>query len=62
MLTYATWWCAICGEENELRVDLGGGARQRLVEDCAICCRPHQLVVFADPEDGTATAEAEAES
>ena len=36
--------CPSCGEENALGVDPTAGRRQRLVEDCPVCCRP---LVFA---------------
>jgi hypothetical protein len=45
--------CPSCGEPIALWVDGDGGARQRYVEDCAVCCRPMQVVVALD-EDGDA--------
>jgi hypothetical protein len=41
--------CPFCGEEEEIFVDAGGGARQTYTEDCAVCCRPR--VVHAEPGD-----------
>jgi len=41
--------CPFCGEQEELYVDLGGGARQTYTEDCAVCCRPR--VVHVEPAD-----------
>jgi hypothetical protein len=49
--------CPYCGEEIELAVDPGGGAVQRYVEDCEVCCRPMQLTVSWD-DDGAAHADA----
>jgi hypothetical protein len=37
--------CPWCGEPFDLSVDEGGGAHQRYVEDCAVCCRPCVVVV-----------------
>jgi hypothetical protein len=42
--------CPYCGEHIELLVDPGGGAVQRYVEDCEVCCRPIQLTVRWDAE------------
>jgi hypothetical protein len=33
--------CAFCGEENEIFIDLTGGERQELIQDCRVCCRPN---------------------
>jgi Cysteine-rich CPXCG len=43
--------CPYCGESFETAVDLSAGS-QRYVEDCAICCRPIEIVlrVGADGE------------
>jgi hypothetical protein len=49
--------CPYCGEDVELIVDPGGGAVQRYVEDCEVCCRPLQLTVSWD-DDGAAHADA----
>ena len=35
-----TYQCACCGETNEVFLERAAGARQQLVEDCAVCCRP----------------------
>lgn len=42
--------CPYCGEPVELYVDGGGGARQRYVEDCAICCRPIEVDAGEDAD------------
>jgi hypothetical protein len=49
--------CPYCGEDVELMIDPGGGAVQRYVEDCEVCCRPMQLTVSWD-EEGTAHVDA----
>jgi hypothetical protein len=36
----------------DLVIDEGGGTPQSYVEDCPICCRPWQVEVSYDPEDG----------
>lgn len=38
-----TFFCAYCGEENDVFVEPEGGAEQTLTEDCAVCCRPNVL-------------------
>jgi Cysteine-rich CPXCG len=44
--------CPDCGEDVELDVDKSGGSRQSFVQDCPVCCRPWQVEVRLDPEDG----------
>jgi hypothetical protein len=44
--------CPYCGEAVELVIDEGGGSPQSYVEDCPVCCRPWQVEVTLDPEDG----------
>jgi hypothetical protein len=48
--------CPSCGEENALGVDPTGGRRQRLLEDCPVCCRPLVFTVTID-RDGDAAVE-----
>lgn len=48
--------CPYCGESVEVSLDPGGGATQRYVEDCQVCCRPWQVSVRYQP-DGTAEVE-----
>ena len=36
----AAYTCPWCFETNYLAVDLSGGRRQTLSEDCPVCCRP----------------------
>ena len=52
--------CPYCGELVEIALDAGGGAVQRYVEDCAVCCRPMRIDVRYD-RGGEATATATAE-
>lgn len=40
--------CPYCGEQVELDIDESGGARQRYVEDCPVCCQPWQVEVVRD--------------
>ena len=37
--------CPYCGEQVEIALDAGSGARQEYVEDCEICCQPWRLSV-----------------
>jgi hypothetical protein len=47
--------CDVCGEENGIDVEPEAGRLQRLVEDCAVCCRPLAITarwnVFSDTFD-----------
>ena len=52
--------CPHCGEPVVIGVDVGGGAVQHYVEDCAVCCRPWVVhVTFRD--DGGVQVHAEPE-
>ena len=42
--------CPYCGADVEVILDPGGGAVQRYVEDCEVCCRPWTLDVRWDAE------------
>jgi hypothetical protein len=44
--------CPYCGEPVEVVIDEGGGGQQSYVEDCPVCCRPWQVEVTLDPDDG----------
>ena len=44
MLESAVIQCPYCGESYETVVDPSGGS-QRYVEDCAVCCRPIEIVL-----------------
>jgi Cysteine-rich CPXCG len=48
--------CPSCGEENAIGVDPTAGRRQRVVEDCPVCCRPLVFDVVID-RDGDAIVE-----
>ena len=52
--------CPYCGAEVALTLDPGGGAVQRYVEDCGVCCRPWLLDVRWDA-DGVALVQARTE-
>lgn len=47
MLEAITLTCPYCGENFATSVDLSAGS-QRYVEDCAVCCRPIDVVVRVD--------------
>jgi len=42
------YFCAFCGEENEVLIDTSGARYQRFTEDCEICCRPNLLDISID--------------
>ncbi len=48
MWTEETYQCDHCGTENSILVDPSGGPDQQLVEDCPVCCRPHQLRILIE--------------
>jgi hypothetical protein len=54
--------CPYCLEANYLGIDPSGGAHQRLVEDCPVCCRPIAFVIRIDREGDATVESAEAES
>ncbi len=37
--------CPYCGEGLSIRLDPSGGAKQKFVQDCEICCQPIQIEV-----------------
>ncbi len=49
--------CPYCGEEITVGVDVSGGAAQRYVEDCQVCCQPSMITLHFD-RDGSLTAQA----
>jgi hypothetical protein len=51
--------CGICGESNETFVDLTGGSKQIVVEDCSVCCRPNVLTIILADENIHIEVEAE---
>lgn len=40
--------CPTCFETNALGVDPSGGARQRYIEDCPVCCHPIEFQITWD--------------
>ncbi|MGA2052811.1 MAG: CPXCG motif-containing cysteine-rich protein [Opitutales bacterium] len=42
--------CPYCGEAVEITLDPDGGATQRYVQDCEVCCRPWEVHVSYDAE------------
>ena len=44
--------CPYCGEPVDVMIDEGGGESQSYVEDCPVCCRPWQVEVTQDHDDG----------
>ena len=45
--------CPYCGEPLDLWVDESGGASQKYVEDCAVCCQPLEVSVTIDDGDSS---------
>lgn len=48
----ATYYCAVCGEPNEVVIDESQGSSQKYIEDCQVCCRPNVLFVTIGEESG----------
>ena len=46
--TEATVSCPYCGATVDIVLDPGGGADQRYVEDCEVCCQPWEVYVRYD--------------
>lgn len=44
----ASYFCAACGEEIVIPVDVSGGTAQTYIEDCPVCCRPNVIHVSFD--------------
>ena len=55
------FYCAFCGELNEVDLDPAAGRRQRFTEDCQVCCRPNDLFIQLDA-DGFPTVHVQPES
>ncbi len=49
-LDFAAVQCPYCGETIELAVDASAG-EQRYIEDCSVCCKPIEVLLFADGGD-----------
>ena len=44
--------CPSCGERIVIPLDRSGGAEQKYVEDCPVCCNPNVIQVeFFDGDD-----------
>lgn len=46
----ASYICSACGEVIVIPVDVSAGESQDYVEDCPVCCRPHELHVAWDSD------------
>jgi hypothetical protein len=46
--------CPTCGETIVIPLDRSGGAEQRYVEDCPVCCNPNVIHVELFDEEGLA--------
>jgi hypothetical protein len=52
--------CPWCGETFDASIDEGGGAHQRYVEDCAVCCHPCVVTIeIGEDMDPVVTVERE---
>jgi transcription elongation factor Elf1 len=51
MLEAITIDCPYCGESFSTQIDLSAGS-QHYVEDCAVCCRPIEIALRVDDDDG----------
>ena len=49
MIETVTIHCPYCGEGYETTVDLSAGS-QSYIEDCAVCCRPIEIVLRVDEQ------------
>lgn len=49
--------CPYCWQTNEIEIDTSGGALQRYVEDCQVCCQPWQVTVDLHGETPVVTVE-----
>lgn len=48
----ASYFCASCGEEIVVPIDVSAGDEQAYVEDCPVCCRPNVIHVELDEAGG----------
>lgn len=51
MLEFVTITCPYCGEGFETNVDTSAGSTA-YVEDCAVCCKPIEITLRLDENDG----------
>lgn len=54
--------CPYCGVTNYIGIDPTAGRRQRLIEDCQVCCSPIVFEVRTGPDGETELLSVEAES
>jgi len=59
--TDALYECPVCGETNAIGIDVTGGSRQRLLEDCPVCCRPLVFAIVVDRDGDGIVESVEAE-
>jgi len=57
----ALYTCPVCGETNAIGIDMSGGSRQRLIEDCPVCCRPLAFAIEIDRDGDARIASVEPE-
>ncbi|MBB3225994.1 putative Zn finger protein [Luteibacter sp. Sphag1AF] len=55
MLDFVDIHCPYCGESIEIAVDTSAGG-QSYVEDCQVCCRPMNVRVTVDEEEGVSVS------
>jgi hypothetical protein len=53
--------CPTCGEQIVIPLDASGGAEQKYVEDCPVCCNPNLIYLefFGDGDPPRVWAESE---
>ncbi len=57
-----SYTCPACFEDNAVGIDPGGGSKQRLIEDCPVCCRPIVFTVARERSGDFVLVSAEPES
>ncbi|MGH8163550.1 MAG: CPXCG motif-containing cysteine-rich protein [Rhodanobacteraceae bacterium] len=57
MLEFISITCPYCGESFETGVDASAGSTA-YVEDCAVCCKPIEITLRVDGNDGSLEVEA----
>lgn len=56
MTPWITIACPYCGETFDTAIDVPESGTYRSIEDCAICCRPIDVIITLD-DDGTVSAQ-----
>lgn len=46
------YYCASCGELNDVFVEIAEGYTQSFIEECYACDKPNQIRVRINPESG----------